>query len=155
PTNGSVFLSDGVTPVTVGQSLTVALLTGLEFSPSPGVSAESSQFTYSVTDPAGKTAVGNATVSVGQNSASNILTVGPGQEYATIAAAVAASANGDTIEVMAGTYTNDFATINDNITLVGVGGMVNIVATGTALANSNDKGILVTNGNDTIENFSF
>jgi hypothetical protein len=81
-----------------------------------------------------------------------ILTVGAGQEYLTIAGAIAASHNGDTIQVQAGTYTNDFATINDNITLQGVGGMVNMVCT---VQIPNGKAILVTNGNDTISNFSF
>lgn len=82
----------------------------------------------------------------------SILTVGPSGQYSTIASAIAASHNGDTIQVAAGTYTNDFAIINDNITITGVGGMVNLVATADP---SNGKAILVTNGNDTIENVSF
>jgi len=57
------------------------------------------------------------------------LTVGAGQAYSTIAAAVAASKDGDTVQVQAGTYVNDFATINTKITIQGVGGMVNLVAT--------------------------
>ena len=52
-----------------------------------------------------------------------ILIVGPGKQYATLSAAIGASHNGDTIQVQAGTYTDDFATINTNIDLVGVGGM--------------------------------
>ena len=39
------------------------------------------------------------------------LTVGPEQEFATVAAAVAASADGDTIQVLSGTYVNDFSEI--------------------------------------------
>jgi len=81
-----------------------------------------------------------------------ILTVGVGQEYSTLSAAVAASANGDVIQVQAGTYTNDFASINTNITIEGVGGMVNLVAT---VSPPNGKGILVTNGNITLDNISF
>jgi hypothetical protein len=69
-----------------------------------------------------------------------ILTVGTGQEYATLSAAVAASQNGDVIQVQAGTYTNDFSTISTSITIEGVGGMVNLVATE---APPNEKGILV------------
>ena len=42
----------------------------------------------------------------------SILTVGPGQEFASLAAAVAASHDGDVIQVQAGTYTDDFATID-------------------------------------------
>ena len=73
------------------------------------------------------------------------LTVGQGQEYSTIAAAVAASHDGDVIQVQAGTYTNDFAEIKTKITLEGVGGMVHMVATGPI---PNDKGILVTDTDD-------
>jgi Ca2+-binding RTX toxin-like protein len=80
------------------------------------------------------------------------LTVGAGQQYATIGAAVAASHDGDVLQVQAGTYTNDFATINTKITLQGVGGMVKMVATGNI---PNDKGILVTNTDVTIDHFEF
>jgi hypothetical protein len=52
------------------------------------------------------------------------LTVGADKQYQTLAAAVAASASGDTILVDAGTYINDFAHITTNITLTAVGGMV-------------------------------
>jgi hypothetical protein len=52
------------------------------------------------------------------------LNVGPGQPYATIAAAIAASREGDTLLVHAGTYTDDFAELAHKITLQAVGGMV-------------------------------
>jgi hypothetical protein len=100
-----------------------------------------------------------------------ILTVGTGTgyEFATIAAAVAASQAGDVIQVQAGTYTNDFpVTITHDLTIEGVGGMVNMVATGTdpsqpdlTLPTNNLKGILVIGsgpGNEptvTLENMSF
>jgi Ca2+-binding RTX toxin-like protein len=80
------------------------------------------------------------------------LTVGTGQQYATIGAAVAASRDGDILQVQAGTYTNDFATINTKITLQGVGGMVKMVANGWI---ANDKGILITNTDVTIDHFEF
>jgi Ca2+-binding RTX toxin-like protein len=80
------------------------------------------------------------------------LNVGAGQQYTTIAAAVAASRDGDTIAVQAGTYTNDFATINTKITIIGVGGMANLVATQPP---PNGKGIFVTNTDVRIENLSF
>jgi hypothetical protein len=85
-------------------------------------------------------------------STGNILSVGPGQQYSIIGAAIAASHDGDTIQVQAGTYINDFATIDTDITLRGVGGIVNLVGTEQI---PNGKAILVTRGNDTIENFSF
>jgi Ca2+-binding RTX toxin-like protein len=80
------------------------------------------------------------------------LTVGSGQQFSTISAAVAASHDGDVVQVQAGTYTNDFATINTKITLQGVGGMVHMVATQPI---PNDKGILVTNTDVTIDHFEF
>src|SRR5215471_16957836 len=58
------------------------------------------------------------------------LTVGSGQQYSTIAAAVTAAQSGDIINVQAGTYTNDFVIDNDkNLTLQAVGGPVKLVAT--------------------------
>jgi hypothetical protein len=81
-----------------------------------------------------------------------VLTVGAGEEFSTIAAAVAAARDGDTIEVNAGIYTNDFATITAKITLIGVGGMVDMVAT---VPPANLKGILTVDNSVTIENFAF
>src|SRR5215210_1386526 len=83
---------------------------------------------------------------------STVLTVGPGRDFSTIAAAVAAAQNGDTIEVQAGSYTNDYASISKNITLRAVGGTVNMVSTGLI---PNGKGIFITNGNITLNNFEF
>jgi hypothetical protein len=61
------------------------------------------------------------------------LNVGPGQQYGTIADAVAASGSGDTIDVQAGTYTNDFFYIGHSLTLQAVGGEAHIVATAPGL----------------------
>src|SRR5579864_954139 len=80
------------------------------------------------------------------------LTVGAGQQYSTLAAAVAASQNGDVIQVQAGTYVNDFTTITTNITIEGVGGMAYFVATE---APPNGKAIMTTDANVTINNLSF
>jgi hypothetical protein len=80
------------------------------------------------------------------------LTVGPGQQYATIAAAVAASADGDTLAVQAGTYTNDFAEIGTKITLSAIGGRVTMKATEPL---PNEKGILITDTDITITGFTF
>ena len=67
------------------------------------------------------------------------LTVGPGEQYSTISAAVAATSGGDTINVDAGTYTNDFPTITQSLTLQAVGGTVDLVAT---VEPPNEKGII-------------
>ena len=80
------------------------------------------------------------------------LKVGQGQQFTTIASAVAASHDGDVIQVQAGTYVNDFATINTKVTIEGVGGMANFVAT---VSPPNGKGILVTETDVTIQNLSF
>lgn len=80
------------------------------------------------------------------------LTVGTGQQYATLAGAIAASSDGDVLRVQAGTYTNDFATINTKITIQGVGGMVQLLAT---VAPPNGKAILVTNTDVTIDHVEF
>jgi len=80
------------------------------------------------------------------------LTVGSGQQFTTIASAIAAANNGDTIQVQAGTYVDDFATITKNIDLVGVGGMVHMLADQNI---PNGKAILVTDANVTIDHFEF
>ena len=83
-----------------------------------------------------------------------VLTVGPGQQYSTIAAAAAAAQSGDTIDVQAGTYTNDFVGVYTNVTLQAVGGVVKMVATqdppnGKAIIDEGGQGVSVTiNGFD-------
>jgi hypothetical protein len=78
--------------------------------------------------------------------------VGPGQPYRTVAAAIAAAHDGDTIEVAAGTYDNDYAEITKKITLTAIGGFVHMRSTETI---PNRKGILVTDTDTTINGFSF
>ena len=73
------------------------------------------------------------------------LTVGSGLQFQTVKAAVEASHDGDTVYVQAGTYLNDFSIITTKISIVGVGGMANFVAT---VSPTNDKGIL------TVSNFT-
>jgi hypothetical protein len=58
-----------------------------------------------------------------------VLTVGPGQQFTTIESAVAAASPGDTVDVQAGIYTNDFVGIFKNLTLQAVGGPVQMVDT--------------------------
>ena len=65
---------------------------------------------------------------------------------------LAAAQDGDTIQVDAGTYVNQSAQITKDITLEGVGGKVKMTSTGLI---PNGKGILVTDGNVTIDNFEF
>ncbi len=79
----------------------------------------------------------------------SILTVGSGQQYATLKAAVGAAKSGDTIQVQAGTYTNDFAYIDKALTIRGVDGMAHFTA---SVPPSNGKAILTTNANVLLEN---
>ncbi len=85
-------------------------------------------------------------------SGPEVLTVGAGEMFETLADAVAHATDGSVILVDAGTYTNDFATVTAKITIKGVGGMANFVATE---APPNDKGILTVDNDVTIENCSF
>jgi hypothetical protein len=61
PTDGTISLSDG-TLIANGESLTLAQLTGLQFTPTPGLASGSSDFTYDVTDRLGTDAIGSATL---------------------------------------------------------------------------------------------
>jgi len=78
-----------------------------------------------------------------------ILTVGSGQQFTTLKAAVAAAHTGDTIDVQAGTYTNDFPGYVNGLTIEGVGGQVNLVATQSP---PNGKAILAVSGNTVLKN---
>ena len=81
------------------------------------------------------------------------LDVGPGAQYSTIATAVAAANSGDTIDVQAGTYSNDFLNVYKSLTLQAVGGTVSLVATQDP---PNGKGIIDEGGsgvNVTIQGF--
>lgn len=80
------------------------------------------------------------------------LTVGPGEAYKTIAAAVAAAQDGDTIAVQAGLYENDYAEITKKVTLTGVGGFARLHSTGLI---PNRKAILITDTDITVRGFAF
>ena len=89
-----------------------------------------------------------------------ILTVGTGEEYETIQAAVAAATNGDTIDVNAGTYAVGDMKISDNLTFVAVGGTVDIVPPASTTKYNVSKGLFIVGTdtsapNVTIEGFSF
>ena len=81
-----------------------------------------------------------------------ILTVGSGKGFATLADAIAASSAGDTIQIDAGTYTDDFATITHDLTIQGIGGMAKLLAVASP---PNGKAILTINANVTIDHLEF
>lgn len=80
------------------------------------------------------------------------ITVGAGKDFATLASAIAASAAGDTILVDAGTYIDDFATINHALTIRGVGGMAHLVANSQP---PDGKAILTINVSVTLDHIEF
>jgi hypothetical protein len=80
------------------------------------------------------------------------LWVGKEQAYTRIAQAVSAAHSGDVIYVEAGVYENDFASIDKDLRIVGVDGRAHLEASGSI---GNGKGILVTNGDVTLENIEF
>jgi hypothetical protein len=88
----------------------------------------------------------------GRPRAAETLTVGRERAFETIAAAVAASHDGDTVEVEAGNYNNDFAEIGKKITLTAVGGFAHLRASGDI---PNRKAILITDTDVTINGFYF
>jgi hypothetical protein len=68
PSDGTVYLAGGTTAVTNGEPLTVAQLTGLAFKPTAGRSSQSSQFTYTVSDPSNLSTSGTATLAIGPST---------------------------------------------------------------------------------------
>ena len=87
-----------------------------------------------------------------QMGSGNVLTVGTGMEFATLADAVHASHAGDTIAVQSGTYVNDFVTVTNALRIVAVGGMVNEVAT---VPPPNGKALITVDANLSIQGFNF
>src|SRR5258706_13658791 len=80
------------------------------------------------------------------------LTVGVGQQFATVREVVGAFHDGDTLYVQAGTYQNDFSTVNTKISIVGVGGLAHFVAT---VSIPNGKAIFITNNDVTFDHIEF
>lgn len=80
------------------------------------------------------------------------LTVGPGGRFATLAAAIAAAAEGDLLLIAAGRYRDDTAHLTKRLTLRGQGGLVELVAT---VPPPNGKAILVIGADATLEGIAF
>jgi hypothetical protein len=84
----------------------------------------------------------------------NVIQVGPGRAYQSVAAAANAAQDGDVVEIDAGVYAADVASwYQNNLTLRGVGGFAHLRANG---ANAQGKAIWVIAGNNTVvENIEF
>ena len=78
-----------------------------------------------------------------------ILTVGATGQYRTLMSAIAATKDGDTVKVAAGTYVNDFANIDHKIIIQGVGGIARLVQ-----SSDPDRlgGVVVVNNDVTLQN---
>ncbi len=88
-----------------------------------------------------------ATLLVAAPAQARVLRVGPGRTLETPSAAAAVAKDGDTVEIDAGTYAGDAATwTQDDLTLVGVGGMAHLEANG---AHAQGKAIWVIAGDRT------
>ena len=137
PTDGTVTLADGTTPVASGQQLTVAQLAGLEFTPATDSEGQSSVFGYQVTDPSGNTAQGTATLSTAPGRTYNL---GDGGGTITTVGA-------DTVNVGAGNATI-YANGPSATAIGGSGQMVFIGSTGndTIVAGSGYSGVVAGSG---------
>ena len=83
----------------------------------------------------------------------SILTVGGAGAYPTIAAAVTASAAGDTIAVASGTYAENIPTLTHALTIESSGGTVTLTQPAAGLAS--DKGLLVVDAQVTVIGLTF
>ena len=99
---------------------------------------------------------GAAYVTFGRDGAvranGTVLQVGQDKAFKTLHQAVAASRDGDTVQVDAGTYTNDFSFVNSRIIIEGVGGIAKFVAT---VESENGRGTLVARADMTVRNLEF
>ncbi len=88
-------------------------------------------------------------------ASADVLTMGTGGTYDTLADAVAAASAGDTILIEPGTYTDQVATINTPLTIEGGGAPGQVVFTQSAAELPGLKGYLVTNADTTVDNITF
>jgi hypothetical protein len=80
------------------------------------------------------------------------LTVGSGQRFATLSAAIAVAHDGDVVQLQPGTYTDDFAVVGVRLTIRAAGGMARLRATSPP---PNGKAILVATTDLTVEGVEF
>ena len=78
-----------------------------------------------------------------------VLTVGAGGQFATFYAAMSKAVDGDTIQIAAGTYVNDYGVIDKKVIVEGVGGMARFVQQNFLDSN---QGIFVVNTDATLRN---
>lgn len=77
---------------------------------------------------------------------------GRGGQYLRIGDALAAAQDGDTVQIRAGTYVDDFGIVSHRISIVAIGGPVRLEATQPV---PNGKGILIVRSDVTIDGLTF
>ncbi len=89
-----------------------------------------------------------------QAGGGRLLQVGPERALKSVSVAAQQARHGDTVEIDAGTYLDDFAVFHqDNLVIRGVGGMAHLKATRPS---PNGKGTWIINGDNTrVENIEF
>jgi hypothetical protein len=78
-----------------------------------------------------------------------IIDITTGQSFATVSAAILGSGAGDTIQVSAGSYVEDFPKIQHDLTIQGVGGLASFSS--PPAGSSTGQGVLVTDANVTLD----
>jgi len=128
PNDGTVFLADRKTKVTVGETLTLAQLEGLTFRPTLNQHDRTSALTYTLTDAAGNVTIGTATLKIDVDN--GLVYVTP-----TTLAGKSYDGGGNHKLIVQGSGAADLA---------GVSGFTEIVLTGAlsvSLANGNLTGV--------------
>lgn len=128
--------------------------------------AASTSYSYRVraTDAAGNlsgySGIATATTPASIPPPSGTLQVGVGKPYATVCAAIAAASSGSTIEIDAGIYSNESCSVDQSLTLKGIGGLAHMKwGTGDYRTNTsnipNGKGLLIINATTSIDAMEF
>ena len=78
-----------------------------------------------------------------------IIDITTGQSFATVSAAILGSGAGDTVQVWAGSYVEDFPKIRHDLTIEGVGGLASFSS--PAAGSSTGQGVLVTDARVTLD----
>jgi hypothetical protein len=89
-----------------------------------------------------------------KNAGAATLTMGAGQTYTTLSAAVSAAVDGDIINILPGVYLDQTASITKALTIQGFGGTASFVQSANTEI-GNFKGFLVVDANVTVNNLSF
>jgi hypothetical protein len=137
PTDGTVYLANGTTAVTNGESLTVVQLTGLTFAPTAGAFSESSTFSYTVSNPSALSATGSANLAIQSSPPGSVINIPANTNTNLLGGSYTVNLAGDDnlgLSDGSGNTVNGtgdtiaLATPNTNVTLIGDHDVVNLAA---------------------------